>query len=53
VTDRWFSLVTPVSSTNKTDGLDITEVLLKPYPRLQVNVNLLQQDIHDFDFGRV
>ena len=26
---RWFSPGTPVSSTNKTDRLDITEVLLK------------------------
>jgi hypothetical protein len=25
----WFSLDTPVSSTNKTDGHDITEILLK------------------------
>jgi hypothetical protein len=26
---RWFSPGTPVSSTNKTDGHDITEILLK------------------------
>ena len=26
---RWFSLGTLVSSTNKTDGHDITEILLK------------------------
>jgi hypothetical protein len=26
---RWFSLITPVSSTNKTDHHDITEILLK------------------------
>jgi hypothetical protein len=26
---RWFSLGTPVSSTNKTDCHDITEILLK------------------------
>jgi hypothetical protein len=26
---RWFSLGTPVSSTNKTDHDDITEILLK------------------------
>jgi hypothetical protein len=25
----WFSLGTPVASTNKTDGHDITEILLK------------------------
>ena len=29
VTGRWFSLVPPVSSTNKTDGHDITEIVLK------------------------
>jgi hypothetical protein len=27
-TSRWFSLGTPVSSTNKTDHHDITEILL-------------------------
>ena len=29
VTGRWFSQGTPVSSTNKTDGHNITEILLK------------------------
>jgi hypothetical protein len=29
VTGQWFSLGTPVSSTNKTDHHDITEILLK------------------------
>jgi hypothetical protein len=29
VTGRWFSPGTPVSSTNKTDRHDITEILLK------------------------
>jgi hypothetical protein len=29
VTDRWFSLGTPFSSTNKTDCHDIAEILLK------------------------
>ena len=29
VTGRWFSSGTPVSSTNKTDSHDITEILLK------------------------
>jgi len=29
VAGRWFSLGTPVSSTNKTDRYDITEILLK------------------------
>jgi len=28
-TGQWFSLETPVSSTNKTDCHDITEILLK------------------------
>jgi hypothetical protein len=28
-TGQWFSLVAPVSSTNKTDRHDITEILLK------------------------
>ena len=28
-TGQWFSQSTPVSSTNKTDRLDITEILLK------------------------
>jgi hypothetical protein len=29
VTGQWFSLGTPISSTNKTDRRDITEILLK------------------------
>jgi hypothetical protein len=29
VTGQWFSPGTPVSSTNKTDRQDITEILLK------------------------
>ena len=29
VVDRWFSLGTPVSSTNKTDHHDITEIFLE------------------------
>jgi hypothetical protein len=29
VIGQWFSLGTPVSSTNKTDRHDITEILLK------------------------
>ena len=29
MTGRWFSLGTPVSSTNKSDRHDITEILLK------------------------
>jgi len=29
VTDMWFALGTPVSSTNKTDRQDIAEILLK------------------------
>ena len=37
---RWFSLGTPVSSTNKTDCQDITEILLK------VASNTINQTIH-------
>jgi hypothetical protein len=29
VADQWFSQGTPVPSTNKTDGHDIAEILLK------------------------
>ena len=36
-TGRWFSLVPPVSSTNKTDCHDITEILLK------VTLNTIKQ----------
>jgi hypothetical protein len=40
--DRWFSPGTPVSSTNKTDFYDITEILLKKsnqtYNSMQLNV---------------
>jgi hypothetical protein len=35
VTGQWFSLGTPVSSTNKTDHHDITEILLKVYQLLE------------------
>jgi hypothetical protein len=38
-TDRWFSLCTPVCSTNKTDRHDITEVLLK----MELNIINLNQ----------
>jgi hypothetical protein len=41
---RWFSLGTPVSSTNKTDCHDITEILLK----VALNTITLTQDL-DFD----
>ena len=34
---RWFSPSTPVSSTNKTDRHDITEILLK----IQINAHFL------------
>jgi hypothetical protein len=39
-TGRWFSLDTPVSSTNKTDCDDITEILLK------VALNTINQSKH-------
>jgi len=51
-----FSPGTMVSSNNKIDCHDITEILLKVTITItnpEVNVNLLQQDIHDFDFGSV
>ena len=36
-TGRWFSPSTPVSSSNKTDRHDITEILLKVAPNKQTN----------------
>ena len=39
-TGQWFSPSTPVSSTNKTDSHDITEILLK------VALNTINQTIH-------
>jgi len=48
LTGQWFSLGTPVSSTNKTDRQDITEILLKmtlntlsPNPKIQVTVRVI------------
>jgi hypothetical protein len=43
VTGQWFSLGTPVSSTNKTDRHDITEILLK------VALNTIKQTISSDD----
>jgi hypothetical protein len=41
-TDRWFSPGTPVSSTNKTECHDITEILLKvALSTINPNLNLL------------
>ena len=41
-TDRWFSLCTPVSSTNKTECHDIAEILLKvALNNINLNLNLL------------
>jgi hypothetical protein len=40
MTGRWFSLGTPVSSTNKTDRHDITEILLK-VASYAINLNLI------------
>jgi hypothetical protein len=37
VTGRWFSLGIPVSSTNKTDRHDITEILLRVAPTQKTN----------------
>jgi hypothetical protein len=42
-TGQWFSLGTPVSSTNKTDHHDITEILLK------VALSIINQTIQYFD----
>jgi hypothetical protein len=41
VTGWWFSSVTPVSSTNKTDSHDITEILLK----VELNTKTLTLDL--------
>jgi hypothetical protein len=43
MTDLWFSLGTLVSSTNKTDHHDITEILLK----VAVNTITLTPDIEN------
>jgi hypothetical protein len=42
VADQWFSPGTPVSSTNKTDNHDITEILLK----VALNTRNHQPTIH-------
>jgi acyl-CoA reductase-like NAD-dependent aldehyde dehydrogenase len=60
VTGRWFSLHTPVSSTNKTDSHDITEILLKvtlntihhkPYYFIQLQGKPLQESIGELNYG--
>jgi hypothetical protein len=43
-TGRWFSPDPPVSSTNKTERHDITEILLK------VALNIIKQTINVLDF---
>ena len=45
VTGQWFSLVTPVSSTNKTDRHDITELLLKVGDRHEVEVEEIEESM--------
>ena len=47
-TGRWFSLETPVSSTNKTDCHDITEILLKV--ELNTIILTLNAMYNDFQF---
>ena len=42
-TGRWFSLGTPVSSTNKTDHHDIAEILLKVAFNINLTLNLNDQ----------
>jgi hypothetical protein len=44
VSDRWFSLGTPVSPANKTDRHDITEILLK------VTLNTINQTNPSYNF---
>ena len=43
-TGRWFSLCTPVSSTNKTDCQDITEILLKVALNPKIFIKSLQEE---------
>ena len=43
-TGRWFSLCTPVSSTNKTDCQDITEILLKVALNPEIFIKSLQEE---------
>ena len=50
VAGRWFSLGTPVSSTNKTDHHDIAEILLKVAVKTKNKKNhILCCDIDVFD----
>jgi hypothetical protein len=45
-TGQWFSLGTPVSSTNKTDRHDIIEILLKvPLNTITLTLNISMDDI--------
>jgi hypothetical protein len=53
-TGRWFSPSTPVSSTNKTDRHDITEILLKwrltPWTKPYINNSKNHKHLHRFWF---
>jgi hypothetical protein len=54
VTGQWFSPGPPVSSTNKTDRHDITEILLKVALntiKLKPNAIYLMMDREDFFFN--
>ena len=52
-TGRWFSPGSPVSSTNKTDRHEITEILLKVALRTIKQTNKPFSTIFRLDFGRV
>ena len=58
MTSRWFSLGTPVSSTNKIDRHDITEILLKVALKTikQTNIyleSLVSEFINDHSYTRL
>jgi hypothetical protein len=43
---RWFSQGTPASSTNKTSGHDIAEILLKVALNTKIQVNLATGNLY-------
>ena len=48
---RWFSTGTPVSSTNKTDHHDITEILLKvALNTMNLNLNLFEEKCNAWEY---
>ena len=48
MTGRWLSLGTPVSSTNKTERHDITEILLKVEILILILTTFSQGYVFDF-----